>query len=201
MDKDILGQIKARYLATTRGEWFADSRHPFSVFSQGVALEYRRHPTVVAIANGDTCREREANARFIAAAKTDIPCLVNEVERLTEEIERIQAASGPAHPLWMSPMTTPSPWRIGTCAALVSDHHVGHGAADCPDVPHYGGHLIMEGGLPGDLHLASAAPDMRDALEFAFQALARQGEARDTLLNAFMGKASRAMAKASGGHP
>jgi hypothetical protein len=75
--------IRAREAVATKGPWWADSHEIYAGQQTGNRAQYEWI--------GETCRpgeiERsEADARFIAAARTDVPMLLAEVDRLRAEL-------------------------------------------------------------------------------------------------------------------
>lgn len=78
--------IKERCEKATPGPWFVqDDKPPNDAWYPGITIGSEGHGTRVA----DVCALsgfREADAALIAAARTDLPALVEEVERLREAL-------------------------------------------------------------------------------------------------------------------
>ena len=103
MDERELAEIEARANAATPGPWCASTGRTYDTTTGKVAhVEHyvSRGDDDVGIAS-DVCDSRtgeqsEPNARFIAAARTDVPALVAEVRRLTAALDaaRREGAEG-----------------------------------------------------------------------------------------------------------
>lgn len=102
MTEQRLAEIEARANAATKGNWQQSHRRtPSDQFSTQVyvddgepvaSIHWRPMPPDE---NGVIRTEREANAAFIAAARTDVPDLVAEVRRLRSEIAAMKASYCP----------------------------------------------------------------------------------------------------------
>jgi len=86
IDAKFLDEIKAREQAATSGPW--------EVKVKGNTVESHQ---VMSTGNEPICSAispKTKNAQFIAHARTDIPALISEVERLTSENTALQAENG-----------------------------------------------------------------------------------------------------------
>ena len=91
-DLDLdLDAIEARAAAATEGPWSRDDEHSLSV-----AICYTPH--VWALAHSGT----EANAEFIAHARTDVPALVAALREARDEVEHLHAEAMPRFESWMA---------------------------------------------------------------------------------------------------
>ena len=77
-----LGPIKVREAVTTPGPWVTDPPGPYSVVVYG-----KDGGGSFMVAGG----ARPEDGRFIAHARTDVPALVAEVDRLRAELDRREA--------------------------------------------------------------------------------------------------------------
>ncbi|WP_329330844.1 hypothetical protein OIU81_03275 [Streptomyces sp. NBC_01454] len=86
---DRLTEIAARAAAATPGPWTVHEEWPGSVFHGG-------EPNLLPIAR-TTGRMAEANERFIAHAREDVPWLLAEVERLRTVIAALAEGTETLH--------------------------------------------------------------------------------------------------------
>lgn len=81
MDAKQLAEIKAREQAATAGPWSVDTNEPFSRQINGVFADEQKRYVFYHDPDEDNTISKK-DAAFIAHARTDIPALVEEVERL-----------------------------------------------------------------------------------------------------------------------
>ncbi|MDH6116865.1 hypothetical protein ABH930_000284 [Kitasatospora sp. GAS204A] len=79
--------IRAREAAATKGPWWADSHEIYSGPHDIPGLGEWVAETCVA----DELERSEANAHFVASARTDVPALLAEVDRLRAERDQARA--------------------------------------------------------------------------------------------------------------
>ena len=84
MDSKYLEEVKAREQAATPGKWKVVCRGNTIQSLQVVTETYWERPKQISICSSINPK-READADFISYSRTDIPALIAEVERLTEE--------------------------------------------------------------------------------------------------------------------
>lgn len=84
MDAKQLAEIKAREQAATPGPWSVDTNEPFSRQINGVFADEQKRYVFYHDPDDDNTVSKN-DAAFIAKARTDIPALVAEVERLKKE--------------------------------------------------------------------------------------------------------------------
>jgi hypothetical protein len=94
MNRPNIEEIKARAEKATGGEWYTDGiwlwtgdesdKHPANVLANTVAMD------IPDPANGPLCRcdKCKANFRFIVAARTDMPALIEYAEWLESELQK-----------------------------------------------------------------------------------------------------------------
>ena len=106
MTPERLAEIEARAEAATEGPWEAwDRGIGFEVHVNGEGLNSEFRETF-----------RQADAEFIAAARTDVPALLAEVRRLQAAVERVRDRQG-------VPMTLPELAAIRAIVAVAHPHH------------------------------------------------------------------------------
>lgn len=88
MTDEELAAIKARCAAATPGPWVADSGNE-------VSAEFGKFMVDLCLCYTPRCFDHPAtaedNSMFIAHARTDVPALVAEVERLRSDVARLTA--------------------------------------------------------------------------------------------------------------
>ena len=121
-----LGAIRARWEATTRGDWVLD-RPP----TDGAGLRFRVHVvesggrTSVLIGAGPAKDGlRRDDAVFVAEAHRDVPELLALVERQTEALLDVEWQR-----VWSRAAKSEGPWCVG--CGILRGHPEGH-SASCP---------------------------------------------------------------------
>lgn len=89
MDDKYLAEIKAREQSATPGPWSVDTNEPFSRQINGVFADEQEKYVFYHDPDGEDTVSRK-DADFIGHARTDIPALIAEVERLNGMVTRAQ---------------------------------------------------------------------------------------------------------------
>lgn len=110
MSADLdLDAIKARVEAATPGPWKADGGEVSQHWSRPEPWQevVSTEVSCMSYCYGGTARgvERDADAEFIAHARTDVPALVAEVERLRAREGRVRALAARYGEFWRSNIT------------------------------------------------------------------------------------------------
>ena len=106
MTPERLAEIEARAEAATEGPWEA--------WDRGIGFEVHVNAECLNSEFRETFRQ--ADAEFIAAARTDVPDLLAEVRRLQAAVERVRERQG-------VPMTLPELAAIRAIVAVAHPHH------------------------------------------------------------------------------
>ena len=106
MTPERLAEIEARAEAATEGPWEA--------WDRGIGFEVHVNAECLNSEFRETFRQ--ADAEFIAAARTDVPDLLAEVRRLQAAVERVRDRQG-------VPMTLPELAAIRAIVAVAHPHH------------------------------------------------------------------------------
>lgn len=110
-----LEPIKAREAAATAGPWTLDE--PYEVDDKGTRITFINGPEWWY--DGGLI-ESQADAAFIASARSDVPALVAEVERLRERIEFLESVL--VKDGWDGPMMSGKwPARAGEATTALSE--------------------------------------------------------------------------------
>lgn len=89
MDQKYISEIKAREQAATPGPWVSVfDLKGFTIYDMS-----GEKGKIIAKLRNSKCKYKQPDAAFIAHARTDIPALLAEVERLTEELESSEKAN------------------------------------------------------------------------------------------------------------
>lgn len=125
-----LKELRALCEAATKGEWFADDHD-----SDGNAHVWGSDGDGICKTNNPT--DADANAAFIAAARTAVPALLDEVERLRAALATIERSGAPGGSIlarradghacgWCRGMYTPCP--IATAGGALGLYPSGEGS-------------------------------------------------------------------------
>ncbi len=143
MTPDELARLRALCEAATPGPWEVAGNLQTKVFDEVVAPHRTGNPEwCEGVADCDTGEE---DAEFIATARTAVPALIAEVERLTAELDRLMEGSDPStavpgqqasHAQALHAMLTKSPVDRLNMFALMRDYALA--GSECAGRDHVG---------------------------------------------------------------